>query len=46
MKLKMEWRALCRVFDFFKAIANGCVRIMERINGRLGELNKKMEERP
>ncbi|MBO7662412.1 MAG: hypothetical protein J6U01_03490 [Clostridia bacterium] len=43
--MKMKWWALCRVFDFFKTIANGCVRIMERINGRLGELNKKMEER-
>lgn len=42
--MKMKWWALCRVFDFFKTIANGCVRIMERINGRLGELNKKMDE--
>lgn len=44
--MKMEWWALCRVFDLVKTIANGCVRIMERINRRIGELNKKMEEKP
>ena len=45
MKLEMEWRALCWMFDFFKTIANGCARIMKWINGRLRELIKKMEER-
>ena len=39
--MKMKLWALCKTFDFFKAIANGCIRIMERINGRLIELNKK-----
>ena len=43
--MKMEWWMLCRVFDFHKMIANRCCRIMERINKRLGELNKMMEER-
>jgi hypothetical protein len=43
--MKMESWALCRMFDFFKTIATGCIRIMGRINGRLVALNKKMEGR-
>ena len=43
--MKMKWWALCRTFDIFKAIANMCCRIMERINKKLGEINKQMEGR-
>ena len=43
--MNIQWWAFCKAFDFFKAIANGSTKMMERINKRLKELIKEMEER-
>lgn len=44
--MNIKWWALCKAFDFFKAIANGSTKMMERINRKGKELIKEMEERP